>query len=389
MVTSLEQAGLLVVLNLESAEVETVAVGGCPHGLVVQDGATRIHRSRARSGEASAPRRLESATATPQDTGRTRWRRSRAETSCWRTRETTHSTLAGKSHRRVGDAGDGRGQRARRSDSDRRCDGQHRRAGGTRKAPSSRRSMWVGGRCGSRSTRRGSGWPPHSRQLVRSQSSTSAAPYAANRCRRDAGRSALRRQRPTAVRLGPEHGPRDRRGCRHGTDRGGLRRCRPEHRCSAPRPPSGRPSAASPPRCADNNPEGGPVAGPRRGAGIGMRVTGICEHGGGLFRSVCGREAVAECVYCGKPFCETHGEKGPDFTDVCDRKNCQVELRTCRSTCRGSSVSTTRTASASAHTRVARSACTTCARAASSCSAAPTSVSRRWSSARCGRRGGS
>jgi DNA-binding beta-propeller fold protein YncE len=35
-VTSLEQAGVLAVVNLQSAEVETVAVGGYPHGLALQ-----------------------------------------------------------------------------------------------------------------------------------------------------------------------------------------------------------------------------------------------------------------------------------------------------------------------------------------------------------------
>lgn len=56
-----------------------------------------------------------------------------------------------------------------------------------------------------------------------------------------------------------------------------------------------------------------------------MRVTGLCEHGGGLLRRTCGREALADCVYCGKPFCEAHGEQGPDYTNVCDRKACMVK----------------------------------------------------------------
>jgi hypothetical protein len=57
-----------------------------------------------------------------------------------------------------------------------------------------------------------------------------------------------------------------------------------------------------------------------------MRITSSCEHGGSLLRRTCGRAAVAECVYCGKPFCETHGELGPDFTNVCDRKTCVAKL---------------------------------------------------------------
>jgi hypothetical protein len=58
-----------------------------------------------------------------------------------------------------------------------------------------------------------------------------------------------------------------------------------------------------------------------------VRIATVCEHSDGLFRGSCGRAAVAECVYCGKPFCEQHGEQGEDFTNVCDRKVCQAKLR--------------------------------------------------------------
>lgn len=58
-----------------------------------------------------------------------------------------------------------------------------------------------------------------------------------------------------------------------------------------------------------------------------MRITASCEHGGGLLRRTCGRAARAECVYCGRPFCETHGVQGPDYTNVCDRKNCVIKLQ--------------------------------------------------------------
>ena len=53
----------------------------------------------------------------------------------------------------------------------------------------------------------------------------------------------------------------------------------------------------------------------------------LCEFGGGLFRTACGREAVSECVYCGRPFCEWHGERGPDFADVCSRRACRAKQR--------------------------------------------------------------
>ncbi|MFA7297878.1 MAG: hypothetical protein WC211_11960 [Dehalococcoidia bacterium] len=37
--------------------------------------------------------------------------------------------------------------------------------------------------------------------------------------------------------------------------------------------------------------------------------------------------AIAECVYCGKPFCGRHGELGADYTNVCDRKACVTKVR--------------------------------------------------------------
>lgn len=58
-----------------------------------------------------------------------------------------------------------------------------------------------------------------------------------------------------------------------------------------------------------------------------MRIATSCQHGGGLLRGTCGRTAVAECVYCGRAFCAAHGEQGPDFTNVCDRKTCVAKQR--------------------------------------------------------------
>ncbi len=48
-----------------------------------------------------------------------------------------------------------------------------------------------------------------------------------------------------------------------------------------------------------------------------------CTYGGGLLRTVCGREAVALCVYCGAPFCAEHGERHMDYADVCVRRRCR------------------------------------------------------------------
>ena len=36
---------------------------------------------------------------------------------------------------------------------------------------------------------------------------------------------------------------------------------------------------------------------------------------------------MEHCVYCGKPFCDRHGEQGADYTSVCDRKTCQAKFR--------------------------------------------------------------
>lgn len=52
-----------------------------------------------------------------------------------------------------------------------------------------------------------------------------------------------------------------------------------------------------------------------------------CETAMGLLRRACGRPAITSCVYCGKPFCDRHGERGPDYMDVCSRSECQGKLR--------------------------------------------------------------
>ncbi|MQA00585.1 MAG: hypothetical protein GEU80_14855 [Dehalococcoidia bacterium] len=33
------------------------------------------------------------------------------------------------------------------------------------------------------------------------------------------------------------------------------------------------------------------------------------------------------CVYCGRPFCREHGERGADYIEVCSRKVCQAKWR--------------------------------------------------------------
>jgi hypothetical protein len=44
-----------------------------------------------------------------------------------------------------------------------------------------------------------------------------------------------------------------------------------------------------------------------------------------MLRRACGREAITSCVYCGEPFCANHGDRGPDFQDVCHRRPCSAK----------------------------------------------------------------
>ncbi len=57
-----------------------------------------------------------------------------------------------------------------------------------------------------------------------------------------------------------------------------------------------------------------------------VRIEEPCDYGGRFWRAGCGREAVAECVYCGRPFCAAHGDRGPDYTDACHRRVCRTKL---------------------------------------------------------------
>lgn len=55
-----------------------------------------------------------------------------------------------------------------------------------------------------------------------------------------------------------------------------------------------------------------------------------CEFGSGFLRRGCGRDAVTDCVYCGRPFCEQHGERAEDYMDVCAARRCSEKLRDVR-----------------------------------------------------------
>ncbi|MEZ4502255.1 MAG: hypothetical protein R3C39_06495 [Dehalococcoidia bacterium] len=58
-----------------------------------------------------------------------------------------------------------------------------------------------------------------------------------------------------------------------------------------------------------------------------MNPDETCTLGGGLLRRACGRPALSACVYCGEPFCADHGERGPDYADVCARRECVAKQR--------------------------------------------------------------
>ena len=51
-----------------------------------------------------------------------------------------------------------------------------------------------------------------------------------------------------------------------------------------------------------------------------------CGVRSGLFRFNCRQDAVTDCVYCTRPFCEQHGERGDDYMDVCARGSCRTKL---------------------------------------------------------------
>ncbi|MBM4414867.1 MAG: hypothetical protein FJ035_01035 [Chloroflexi bacterium] len=59
-----------------------------------------------------------------------------------------------------------------------------------------------------------------------------------------------------------------------------------------------------------------------------VRIEEPCDYGGRFWRAGCGCQAVAECVYCGHPFCEAHGDCGlaPDFTAACHRRACRAKV---------------------------------------------------------------
>lgn len=51
-----------------------------------------------------------------------------------------------------------------------------------------------------------------------------------------------------------------------------------------------------------------------------------CVFGSGFLRRGCRRDAITDCVYCGRPFCEEHGERAEDYMDVCAGKRCSEKL---------------------------------------------------------------
>ncbi len=58
--------------------------------------------------------------------------------------------------------------------------------------------------------------------------------------------------------------------------------------------------------------------------------SGACKFGSSFLRRGCGRRAVSECVYCTRPFCRQHGERGEDYTHVCAGRSCRAKLEDLR-----------------------------------------------------------
>ena len=61
-----------------------------------------------------------------------------------------------------------------------------------------------------------------------------------------------------------------------------------------------------------------------------MLTDQTCAYGNGFLRRGCGRQAVTDCVYCARPFCEGHGKRADDYMDVCARKRCREKLQDMR-----------------------------------------------------------
>ena len=57
-----------------------------------------------------------------------------------------------------------------------------------------------------------------------------------------------------------------------------------------------------------------------------IRVDADCSFSKGFFRGSCGAEAGGQCVYCGAPFCNSHGVHGDDYLEVCNRAKCCAKL---------------------------------------------------------------
>lgn len=62
-----------------------------------------------------------------------------------------------------------------------------------------------------------------------------------------------------------------------------------------------------------------------RGPGA-VETQPLCSFGGGFIRRRCKKQAATDCVYCARPFCAQHGERGSNYLDVCSRKHCQEKL---------------------------------------------------------------
>ena len=52
----------------------------------------------------------------------------------------------------------------------------------------------------------------------------------------------------------------------------------------------------------------------------------MCAFGSGLRHGGCHREAMRQCHYCSRPFCDEHSQRDEDDTRVCAGRRCQQQL---------------------------------------------------------------
>ena len=334
-VASLPRVGALAIVDI-SGDTEIVGVGGIPHGLALSDvpgrrpdAAGDRPQSRPRTSLLSSPTGRSSSRSPPAPR-RTRWLR-------WTTARSPSPSPTPTTRRCRLATGRSRSPRIRRrSPSRARASRLRARAAALSRSSTAlaswsvkRRGRWAAGP-GRLQRRLAHGWRRHCPRRARWPSSTARGRFAAVAVGGTpdglaftghgrwllVGRSRQRVDRRRRCRGGrcgcTVRGRRKRRGPAD-AERAALARLTSER--SAPRVAEW--VAAHHVRIGTSPGEASIVA----------PSAGTCSYGGGFLRRGCGREAVTDCVYCDRPFCADHGERGDHYMDVCARKRCQDKLR--------------------------------------------------------------